>query len=65
MILRRAHIAALERAAHDIFIDRLVEHTRGPRMLVEVAVMFAEDAGLETESDICAYVADRLAKDDL
>jgi hypothetical protein len=65
VILRRAHLEALERVAHETWIDRLVEHTRGERALVEVAVMFAEDAGLETEADVAAYVEARLAKGDL
>jgi hypothetical protein len=61
VILRRAHLDALERAAHETFIDRLAEHFARPAWRIEQAVGCAYTAGHTTEAAIAGFVARWLA----
>lgn len=61
IVLRRPHLEALERAAHETFLDRLAAHFGRPRGRIQQAVGCAYAAGHDTEAGIAAFVERWLA----
>ncbi|HEY4242948.1 MAG TPA: hypothetical protein VGM88_24200 [Kofleriaceae bacterium] len=56
MILRAHHLDAMARAAHETFVDRLVDELGCTRMLAEAAIPRARAAGITSEAGIARYV---------